>query len=172
MKRLNAIALALSLAAFALLGAGAAGASPPDELQAAKASSARYHSVKQARAAGYVQGSPCEQMAGLGGMGFHYVNPALIGDPAVAPTEPEVLLYAPKRNGKLKLVGLEYFMIDADQNLATDDDRPSLFGRPFDGPMLGHAPGMPTHYDLHVWLWRANPSGLFAPWNPAVSCTP
>ena len=53
---------------------------------------------------------------------------------------------------------------------ATDDDRPSIFGRPFDGPMLGHAPGMPIHYDLHVWVAERNPEGLFAQWNPAIAC--
>jgi hypothetical protein len=36
--------------------------------------------------------------------------------------------------------------------------------------MFGHAPGMPVHYDLHVWLWKTNPSGLFNPWNPDLSC--
>jgi hypothetical protein len=36
--------------------------------------------------------------------------------------------------------------------------------------MLGHAPGMPIHYDLHVWLWKHNPSGLYAPWNPDATC--
>jgi hypothetical protein len=52
----------------------------------------------------------------------------------------------------------------------THDDRPSLWGRPFDGPMTGHDPGMPVHYDLHVWLYDSNPAGVFAPWNPSVSC--
>jgi len=23
---------------------------------------------------------------------------------------------------------------------------------------------------LHVWAWRENPSGLYANWNPKVSC--
>jgi hypothetical protein len=36
--------------------------------------------------------------------------------------------------------------------------------------MLGHEPGMPVHYDLHVWLYQANPDGVFASWNPSVSC--
>ena len=31
--------------------------------------------------------------------------------------------------------------------------------------------GMPVHYDLHVWLWKHNPSGVFAPFNPDASCT-
>lgn len=45
-----------------------------------------------------------------------------------------------------------------------------MFGQPFDGPMPGHEPGMPVHYDLHVWVGRANPAGVFSPWNPKVSC--
>jgi hypothetical protein len=31
---------------------------------------------------------------------------------------------------------------------------------------------MPEHYDLHVWLWKHNPEGMFAQFNPRVSCTP
>ena len=67
-------------------------------------------------------------------------------------------------------MGVEYFRADADQDLRTDADRPSLFGHAFDGPMPGHEPGMPVHDDLHVWLFRANPDGQLAAWNPRVSC--
>ena len=28
----------------------------------------------------------------------------------------------------------------------------------------------PIRYDLHVWLQKRNPSGVFAQWNPEVSC--
>lgn len=157
-------------AALAVLLVANAAATPSDALQAAKAATARYHSIKQAFAAGYVPGSPCEQLPGVGGMGFHYINPALMADPVLDPTQPEILLYAPKQNGKLELVGLEYFRVDADQDLATDADQPSLFGQAFQGPMLGHGPGMPIHYDLHVWLYEPNPAGMFAQWNPNVSC--
>jgi hypothetical protein len=45
-----------------------------------------------------------------------------------------------------------------------------MFGVPFDGPMLGHSPQMPIHHDLHVWLYRHNPAGIFAMWNPQVEC--
>jgi hypothetical protein len=51
-----------------------------------------------------------------------------------------------------------------------DNAAPVLFGRVFDGPMPGHAPGMPWHYDLHVWVWKHNPGGIFAQFNPTVSC--
>ena len=53
-------------------------------------------------------------------------------------------------------------------------ERPRLFEKPFDGPMEGHDPLMPQalhHYDLHVWLWKDNPAGMFAPTNPDVSCS-
>ena len=41
---------------------------------------------------------------------------------------------------------------------------------PFCGPMPGHGTDMPEHYDLHVWLYEVNPSGMYAAWNPAVTC--
>ena len=85
-------------------------------------------------------------------------------------TKPEILVYEPTPSGKLRLGAIGYFQADADQDLATDPDRPQLFSMPFDGPMLGHETGMPVHYDLHVWLYRHNPAGLFAMWNPRVRC--
>jgi hypothetical protein len=140
-----------------------------------KSANERYSSVDAAKAGGYVPASPCESVPGTGfpagAMGFHYLNPAAAGDQVIDPLKPEILLYAPTKSG-VELIGVEYFKADADQSLTTDSDRPTLFGRAFDGPMLGHAPGMPIHYDLHVWLYKANPSGMFAVWNPAVSCTP
>lgn len=81
-----------------------------------------------------------------------------------------MLLYAPKKNGEHALVGAEYLVFDADQDLATDGDRLSLFGEPFNEPMLGHESGMPIHYDLHAWIFRGNPAGVFADFNPKVHC--
>jgi hypothetical protein len=145
-------------------------------LAKAKAALDKYESVAAAEADGYVAEGPCESTPTDpaatwwgGAMGIHYVNDALLKGPIVA-TKPPVLTYAPTSGG-LKLLAAEWFQPDADQNAQTDADRPSLFGRAFDGPMAGHAPGMPMHYDLHVWLWAHNPSGLFAPWNPSVSCS-
>lgn len=103
----------------------------------------------------------------VGAMGIHFLNPSLLG-PEVDPLRPQILLYEPT-GGKLRLVGAEWFV-----PLATGvKARPSLFGAPFDGPMQGHHPLLPLdlhHYDLHVWLWKENPAGLFKPTNPAVKC--
>ncbi len=155
----------LAFGAAALAGNGALAG----DLERVRGALARYNSIGQAERDGYVPASPCEQLPGVGGMGIHYVNPGLMA-PGIDPLRPEILLYLPDADGNLKLIGVEYFQADADQDLTTDDDRPSVFGQPFDGPMEGHAPGMPRHYDLHVWLFEANPAGVFAVWNPAVSC--
>lgn len=143
-----------------------------------KAALSRYQSVDAAKAAGYAMASPCEftpTSPGAswwsGAMGVHFVNNQLLQQP-LNPLKPAILVYLPTAGGGFKLVAAEYFKADADQNVKTDSDRPALFGRSFDGPMLGHAPGMPIHYDLHVWLWQHNPAGIFAPYNPDASCTP
>jgi hypothetical protein len=130
----------------------------------------RYRDVAVAEADGYALESPCESDPKYGGMGFHYVNQERIEDGTLDPALPEVLVYQPTKNGELRLGAVEYFTVDADQDLATSEDRPTLFDVPFDGPMLGHSAGMPIHYDLHVWLFKPNPAGIFAAWNPRVHC--
>lgn len=155
------------------------------QLALAKAATARYRSVERALADGYrappptptepfghCASSPPEprppDVRG-GGMGIHYEHPARMQDNKLDIRKPEILNYE-LVDGKLRLVALEYFKNDADQNLATASDRPKLFGRRFDGPMPGHHPGMGVHYDLHVWVWKSNPNGMFAIWNPRLTC--
>jgi len=121
-------------------------------------------------------------------MGIHVVNPALAGDTNVDLARPEVLLYMPKPNGGYQLVGVEYFapvLVRAPGGAPQPwfaagpwpsdwqivNPAPTLLGRTFDGPMPGHEPGMPWHYDLHVWAWQPNPAGDFAHFNPRLSCT-
>ncbi len=146
-----------------------------DELAKVRAATARYHDVAVARANGYVQVSPCvESPAGF--MGFHYLNFALL-DGTIDALKPELLLYQPTDEG-LKLVAVEYMLpifqdgapYNGEAPPRNPPPAPVLFGKAFDGPMPGHGPGEPWHYDLHVWIWSHNPSGLLATWNPALSC--
>ena len=137
----------------------------------ARAGTAKYQDVNEALDDGYAAVSPCvEGPAGSGAMGIHYLNGAYVADPAIRAGKPELLLYFPEPSGKLRLVGVEYFRPDADQDLTTTNDRPYLAGIPFNGPMEGHDPGMPRHYDLHAWVWTWNPSGVFAQFNPNLHC--
>ncbi len=129
-------------------------------LAAARAATARYHRVEVAEAEGYIVGSPCVAHPDpkVGGMGVHYVNPALIGDPTLDPSKPEVLVYEPQRNGALRLVAVEYM-----KPKAMPGTRPTLFGQLFeDGPM--------DTYTLHAWVWQNNPAGILTAFNPTVSC--
>ena len=131
---------------------------------------AAYRDPAAAIAAGYIATDVCVELPGVGGMGYHYVHPQLVADTNIDPTLPEVLVYAPDRRGRPRLAAIEYLRADADGDLATDGDRPTLFAEPFEGPMEGHEPGMPVHYDLHAWVWKHNPAGELAAWNPAVDC--
>ncbi len=100
-----------------------------------------------------------------GAMGVHFVNVTVSGPPD--PMKPNVLIYEPV-NGKLDLVGVEWLV-----PLAAVNERPSLLGQPFQGPMEGHEPIIPKefhHYDLHAWLFKDNPLGMFSPTNPDVKC--
>ena len=150
-----------------------------------------YHAVSKAVADGYLAPNAGECVASpAGAMGVHSVHPARVGDQIIDPLQPEVLLYLPKKNGGFQLVGVEYVQAVLVRNKVSGavtpwfaptpwppaeydvvTSRPEVLGQAFDGPMPGHEPGMPWHFDLHVWAWTPNPSGDFAPFNPRVSCS-
>lgn len=169
-KRAAAWAMGFGLAAATLaVGAAPASADVNADLAAARAATAAYHDEDMAAADGYIPDHEFCVESPEGAMGYHDVNPANFEGPLDV-RKPQAVLYQPGADGSRKLVAVEYIVVDADQNTETDDDRPYLFGQPFDGPMEGHGPGMPVHYDLHVWIWQHNPAGMFAAWNPAGSC--
>lgn len=131
-------------------------------LKSVHAATSRFHSTTQALKAGHVPDPVCVEVPGLGGMGHHWVNAALV-DPVFDALRPEVVLYAPDGRGNLKLVAVEYIVIDVGQPAPTFD------GQPF---AVGGTPVPVPHWSLHVWVHRNNPSGVFAPFNPDVSCNP
>jgi len=101
-----------------------------------------------------------------GAMGVHFLNPGLIG-PKLDSTKPQVLLYEPVGD-KLVLTGAEWFV-----PTAVSKTPPTILGHELMGPMEGHAPIIPAelhHWDLHVWLYKDNPNGMFSPTNSAVKC--
>jgi hypothetical protein len=138
------------------------------QLEKVRKATKRYRDVREAQRAGYVRTGECVSSP-EGAMGVHYTHPGLADDRRLNIRRPEILVYEP-RGERRRLVAVEYYRADADGRLDTDDDRPYLFGRGFDGPMEGHEPGMPVHYDLHAWVWKHNPAGTFAMWNPRVQC--
>ena len=101
-------------------------------------------------------------------MGVHYVNNELVGDGAVDVNRPEALLYE-FRNGRFRLLGVEYVVI-AEQWNAAHPTPPVLDGQLFTFTGAPNRYGIPAFYSLHVWAWQKNPDGVFQDFNPRVSC--
>ncbi len=149
----------------------------PPELESVRAALDKYKDPIVAVHDGYLSTLGCiEYPKGMsdggmqyvpGGMGVHFLNLGFIG-PTLDPAKPQVLIYQPVGD-KLRLVAAEWFV----PLQAAGAERPKIFGKELEGPMEGHQPVMPAglhHYDLHVWLWKDNPAGVFSPTNPAVKC--
>jgi hypothetical protein len=170
MKKRTLIAI---LAALPVLVAGVAVAA--SAFDGAKQSTARFHDIEQAKAAGYtvtvadLAGIECinDDAGGTGAMGVHLLNPDLLFDGGtIDAAQPEILVYEPGNNGKMKLVALEYLVFKS----AYGAGRPELFGRQFDEVPAVNRYGIPESWALHAWLWKPNPNGMLAPYNPRVSC--
>lgn len=129
-------------------------------LKSVRSETSKFNSTTQAVKAGHQADDHCVSVPGLGGMGYHWVNPSLV-DPVFDPLKPEAILYAPGPGGKLRLVAVEYIVVN------TGQAAPKFGDQPFDD---GGTPLPIPHWSLHVWIHEENPSGMFAPFNPNVSC--
>ena len=147
---------------------------PSSDIAAARAATAPYHINARAQAAGYgllrdAAGIACIDHPTQGGMGIHFVNGTLVGDDKVDVTTPELLVYEPTKNGRLRLVAAEYVVFQAAWD-AHHSSPPELYGREFELVEAGNRYGLPAFYELHAWLWKNNPSGMFEDFNPNVTC--
>lgn len=174
---------------------GPANSSEPTLAQV-KAAVAKYRDLKAALADGYMRdpSGMCEtaQMMGkpakLGAMGVHYFRPDLLGitappNPRVDGNgtytdfhKPAVLLYEPEADGSMKLIGVENLVFEKAWRAAGHKTPPSFHGVAYDhmvddpATKIDEAHGFMPHYDRHIWVIRKNPDGVFAQYNPAVTC--
>ncbi|HVS61792.1 MAG TPA: hypothetical protein VHE82_13970 [Gemmatimonadaceae bacterium] len=141
----------------------ALGAAVEKDLATLRRVTAPFQQFDKATAAGWsAQITQCmTDPNGAGGMGFHYGNTTLI-DGSVRVNEPELLLYEPEKNGRLRLVAVEYIIPYTYHS--RDAAPPVLFGQEFKQNDTFQLWG------LHAWVWKENPSGMFASWNPKVTC--
>jgi hypothetical protein len=162
----TAVTAALLVAGGIAAGTSSADAPHPD-VSAARRATSSYHDVRKADAAGYVStldALGCFEKDGVGGMGLHYVNFDLVDDGGVVDAaHPEALVYEMRDDGGLKLVGHEYLV---PSELVDPSDPPMLFGHHF------HPHPVLPFWILHAWVWRPNPDGMFADFNPAVRMCP
>ncbi|HEX5436789.1 MAG TPA: hypothetical protein VFW98_06500 [Gemmatimonadaceae bacterium] len=140
------------------------------DLAALRRATAAFHDTLAAQQAGYTTIVPlptdptitCLSDPTLGAMGIHYLNTSLAGDPSESVDAPEAMIYEPQKNGRLRLVGVEYLIPYALH--PRDAAPPELLGQQF---MHNDVFGV---WMLHAYVWKHNPSGMFATWNPRVSC--
>jgi hypothetical protein len=171
--RLAFLVAIVGLAAFG--GTVLATSARQDELAEVRQVTAQFHRVEAAIEAGYelgyVNGAGVRIITGCiahptaGAMGYHYFNKALVDDLVVDPLKPEALVYAPGPNGELRLASVEYVVPGLGSNPPGVSEPPTVFG--MEMHILVPAVGFYIH---HAWIWRHNPAGMFADWNPEVVC--
>jgi hypothetical protein len=156
----------------------------------------RFRDVQIALAEGYIRDpfDLCDNAAmmgkpeALGAMGIHFFRPDLLGitkppSPRVTGEgthtdfrRPAILIYEPQRDGSLELVAVENLVFAEAWRAAGHAEPPTFFGVPYDSMVdnpdteIDEAHMFAPHFDRHVWLYRENPNGVFAPFNPAVTC--
>jgi hypothetical protein len=191
MRQLRMLAVAATSAVLVMGQAVAAFACEQHQTAAitapARSATAKFHSLTVAKKAGYsiladAAGITCIAEPQMGAMGVHYVNGALVKNPAIDATHPEALVYAPDRHGGLHLAALEYVVIKSDWDASqlpppslgfgsrTTAAPPMLFGHEFNFTDAPNRYGLPPFYSLHVWVWKDNSAGTFEMWNPSVHC--
>ncbi len=128
---------------------------PHAELARVRSATAKYHVLEEAEADGYISIDFCEP-----GEGCHWLNPSLV-DGTFDAEHPEILLYAPGKNGKLHLVAVEYVV-----PLGASLVAPAGFTGDSDSWREDtESAGL---WELTAWIWLGNPNGLFEQHNPLV----
>jgi hypothetical protein len=130
----------------------------------------RFKDVSVAEAEEYYLNFGCVSGSDSGAMGMHFVNMGLVGDGEIDANRPEIVIYEPLPNGKLRLIGADYLVLADAWNSKHPEGPPQIMGQLlhlFESP---NRFGLPPFYTLHVWAWKENPQGTFSNWHSKVSC--
>lgn len=138
-------------------------------LKVVREATEKYKDVSVAEADGYSLQFGCVTGPDSGAMGLHYVNGALVSSGILDPRHPQIVIYEPTPDGKVKLTGAD-FLVVASQWDAHHSGPPELMGQLFHYFEAPNRFGLPAFYTLHVWAWKDNPNGAFVNWHPNVSC--
>lgn len=129
----------------------------------------RFQDVSVAEKEGYTLQFGCVSGPDAGAMGLHYVNGDIVNSGILDPTRPQIVIYEPTPDGKLKLIGADFLVIASVWD-AKNQGPPQLMGQLFHYFESPNRFGLPAFYTLHVWAWKDNPNGAFVNWHPNVSC--
>lgn len=131
----------------------------------------RFQDPEEAGREGYALAFGCVSGPDQGAMGLHFINMDLVTQGVLDPTKPQIILYEPTADGRLKLTGVD-FLVDAQQwdSDKTHKGPPELMGQLFHYFEAPNRFGLKPFYTLHVWAWKDNPNGAFVNWHPNVAC--
>jgi hypothetical protein len=138
-------------------------------VKAVRDATERFRDVSAAMAEGYALQFGCVSGGEFGAMGLHFVKGSLVGDGEIDVAHPEIVIYEPMSNGRVRITGADYLVLAADWD-AKHPAPPELGGQLFHLFESPNRFGLPPFYTLHVWAWKDNPNGTFTNWNPDVSC--
>jgi hypothetical protein len=138
-------------------------------IQTVRAATERFRDPAVAIAEGYGELFGCVSGPDAGAMGIHYVNSTLVNDDVLDVTKPEIVIYEPLADGRLRLIGAD-FLVFADVWHKAHADAPQIDGQLLQYFESPNRFGLPAFYTLHVWAWKDNPNGAFVNWHPRVSC--
>jgi len=128
------------------------------DLAALRATLAPLHRFDVAQNAGWDNQFPAGCFASsTGAMGMHYLKGGNVG--TLDPSEPQLLLFEPQKDGSNRLVGVEFIYPGV-----PTDPAPVLFNQTFAYNYQFSV------WALHVWALESNPNGIYDNWNPKVTC--
>jgi len=133
-------------------------------------STERFKDVSVAQAEGYALQFGCVSGPDYGAMGLHFVNGDLVNSGVIDATHPQMVIYEPKPDGRLRLIGADYLVLADTWNKKHTEGPPQLMGQLFHFFESPNRFGLPAFYTLHVWAWKENPNGAFVNWHANVSC--
>jgi len=94
-------------------------------IKVVRESTERFQDVSVAQAEGYVLQFGCVSGSDSGAMGLHFVNGDLVNAGVIDATRPQIVIYEPMPDGRLRLVGADYLVL-ADAWNAKNSGPPQL----------------------------------------------
>jgi hypothetical protein len=167
-KLIRSLCPALLLLQLPLIAAAGDGRTPL--IDQVRNATEQYLELSTAMAQNFVAATPCVSGPDAGAMGVHFIRMDRVKNLVLNATQPQALIYEPMADGAMRLVGVEYIVLDANWSAAHPGTVPALQGNLLNYVAAPNRYGLPAFWEMHVWAWQQNPKGSYADWNTHVTC--
>ncbi|MGH8202455.1 MAG: hypothetical protein ACREVO_19155 [Steroidobacteraceae bacterium] len=167
-KLIRSLGAALILLQLPLMAA--AGDAETPLINTVRNATEQYLEISTALAGGFVAATPCVSGPDAGAMGVHFIRLDRVTKLVLDAKQPQALIYEPMADGAMRLVGVEFIVLDANWSAAHPGTVPALEGNLLNYVGAPNRYGLPAFWEIHVWAWEHNPKGSYADWNTHVTC--